>query len=97
MEGDVEEVEGAESDAGVVDGDEDGREAEVEKDLEGVEEDAFGCFDVFCRCTLDALARGSAGQVGVVGGEVLFSVRGGRFDSFQSLKSTDQQYVGLGR
>ena len=61
MEGDVEEVEGAEGDAGVVDGYEDGGEAEVEDDFEGVEEDAFGGFDVFGCFALDALAGGGAG------------------------------------
>ena len=61
MEGDVEEVEGAEGDAGVVDGYEDGGEAEVEDYFEGVEEDAFDGLDGFGGFTLDALAGDAAG------------------------------------
>ena len=87
MEGDVEEVEGGEGDAGVVDCDEDGGEAEVEDDFEGVEEDAFGRFDVDCCFALDTSARRGAGEIGV-GGEVLFGVYGGRVCCFECLKRT---------
>lgn len=84
-EGDVEEVQGAEGDAGVVDGDEDGGEAEVEDDFQGVDEDAFGGLDGVCGSALNALAGGGAAQVQPLGGEVLFGVWSGRFDGFESL------------
>ncbi len=46
LEGDVEEVQGEKGDAGVVDGDEDGGEAEVEDDFQRINEKAFGRLDV---------------------------------------------------
>lgn len=75
-----------EGNAPVVDGDEDCGEAEVENDFQRVEEDAFGRSNISCCFALDALAGGRAGQLGAVGGEIFFSVWGGRFGGFKSLK-----------
>lgn len=60
MERDVENIQRAEGDATVVDGDEDGGEAEVENYFQGVEEDAFGRPDIFCCFALNALAGSGA-------------------------------------
>ncbi len=58
MEGDVEEVEGAEGDAAVVDCYCDGGEAEVEDYAEGVEEDAFEEGDVCAGLLVDGAGAG---------------------------------------
>ena len=65
FEGDVEEVQGSECYAGIIDSDENGWEAQVEDDFQRIEEEAFEKFDVCPGPLVDgAASRLCAGEAG---------------------------------
>ena len=85
LDADLEKIEGAEGDAGVIDRYENSWEAEVKDYFQRINDDALRHSDPLLGPDLNALTRDGAGQIGAYGFQIVFCTVTWRYRSFQSL------------